>query len=162
MHTDNERTIISGDNDKEIFKSIRYSAKSNIGRQVYAKSNKHNESTIISVNRYQSLSNDDDAIIDDIEDNVVENIPPRIRSSKRKESKNNRNVYVLGDSLVRPIKGYDIKKELNKNESVFVKCFHGAAIKDTEHYAVPSLSKDPPQVFLHIGTNSLPLRVPKL
>ena len=52
-------------------------------------------------------------------------------SNKMKKIKTIKNsVYVMGDSMLRPINGYELKRESKSKDSVFVKCFPGATIED--------------------------------
>lgn len=62
---------------------------------------------------------------------------------------------IIGDSMIKTLKSKFIKKNVNKNEKVFINSFPGANIKKMHHYAVPSLEYDPERVVLHIGTNEL-------
>ena len=53
-----------------------------------------------------------------------------------KKSKTIKNsIYVISDSMLRPIDGYELKKESKSKDSVFVKCFPGATIEDMHSYS---------------------------
>ena len=62
---------------------------------------------------------------------------------------------IMGDSMVKNIKPKFIRKNINRNEKVYVNSFPGANVRKMHHYAVPSLEYEPDQVILHIGTNEL-------
>ena len=52
----------------------------------------------------------------------------QIRNIRRRER------FVLGDPMVHPIKGYDLKTARNTRDSVFVKSTGGATINDKKFY----------------------------
>ena len=62
--------------------------------------------------------------------------------------------YVIGDSMLRPINGYELKKESKSKDSVFVKCFPGATIEDMRSYSWPSMTENPSRAVLHCGTDA--------
>ena len=51
-------------------------------------------------------------------------------------------VRILGDSMVKGIEGYKIKKALNNKINVYIKSFPGAIIEDMYSYAKPSLKHE--------------------
>ena len=57
--------------------------------------------------------------------------------------------------MLRPISGYELKRESKSKDSVFVKCFPGATIEDMHSYSWPSMKKNPSRIALHCGTNDL-------
>ena len=59
----------------------------------------------------------------------------------------------IGDSMLRPINGYELKRESKSKDSVFVQCFPGATIEDMHSYSWPSMKKNPSRIVLHCGTN---------
>ena len=61
---------------------------------------------------------------------------------------------VIGDSMVKNIKGWEMNKEL-KDDFVVVKSFSGATTSCMDHYLVPAMEKKPDNVILHVGTNDL-------
>ena len=62
---------------------------------------------------------------------------------------------VIGDSMVKNVKGWKLKPLCNKNEYVHVYDFPGATIKDMKSYSLPSIEKKPDMLILHCGTNDL-------
>ena len=73
---------------------------------------------------------------------------------KRKRRGNKRTVNILGDSMVKDIKQWDIQKSV-PNFQVFSKTFPGANTKDMNDYVKPSMHHQPDIIFLHTGTNDL-------
>ena len=78
-------------------------------------------------------------------------------SSNSKNSKNNNVSVIIGDAIIKDIKGWDIKGwELsNKSEKFVVKFFGGATTKDMESYIQLAIERAPSNVILHCGTNDL-------
>ena len=68
---------------------------------------------------------------------------------------NKRTTIVIGDSMVKNVKGWKLKPLCNKNEYVHVYDFPGATIKDMKSYSLPSIEKKPDMLILHCGTNDL-------
>ena len=61
-------------------------------------------------------------------------------------------MVILGDSLVKDIKGWELSDESNK---VVIKHFSGADSTDMESYLLPTKSRNPENIALHCGTNDL-------
>ena len=59
---------------------------------------------------------------------------------------------VLGDSLVKDIKGWELSDESSK---VVTKHFSGANTTDMKFYLLPTKSRSPENIVLHCGTNGL-------
>ena len=59
---------------------------------------------------------------------------------------------VLGDSLVKDIKGWELSDESSK---VVTKHFSGANTTDMKSYLLPTKSRNPENIVLHCGTNDL-------
>ena len=75
--------------------------------------------------------------------------------NKNTTSNKKRSVTILGDSMVKGIEGYKMKKALNNKINVYIKSFPGAIIEDMYSYAKPSLKHDPNVIIIHCGTNDL-------
>ena len=58
---------------------------------------------------------------------------------------------VIGDSMVKRVQGWKIARKVR--HKVAVKAFPGATTADMKHYLKSTLSKQPQQVVLHVGTN---------
>ena len=93
----------------------------------------------------------------------VENkIPQDSTLGKGKDKYNNvnksdtaeKNVVILGDSIVKHVNGWEIAKKL-PNCKVYAKSFSGAKVRCMKDYLKPSLRQNPGHVVLHVGTNDL-------
>ena len=60
----------------------------------------------------------------------------------------------MGDSTVSGL----MEKKMPRNRKVKIRFFPGAKIKDTFHYAIPLLEKNPDYVILYVGTNDAPYK----
>lgn len=61
---------------------------------------------------------------------------------------------VMGDSMVKQIKSWEVNKNLDK-DFIVVRSFPGAKSTCMEHYSVPTLGQNPDNVIIHVGTNDL-------
>ena len=77
------------------------------------------------------------------------------KNYKPKGEKNEKSIFVRGDSMVKHLNGWEISKKLNKNCKVFVKTFSGAKTACTHNYVNPSVRSSPNHFIFHIGTNDL-------
>ena len=93
----------------------------------------------------------------------VENkIPQDSTLGKGKDKYNNvnksdtaeKNVVILGDSIVKHVNGWEIAKKL-PNCKVYAKSFSSAKVRCMKDYLKPSLRQNPDHVVLHVGTNDL-------
>ena len=93
----------------------------------------------------------------------VENkIPQDSTLGKGKDKYNNvnksdtaeKNVVILGDSIVKHVNGWEIAKKL-PNCKVYAKSFSGAKVRCMKDYLKPSLKQNPDHVVLHVGTYDL-------
>ena len=74
----------------------------------------------------------------------------------RKSKADNRQIVVLGDSLVKHILPYKMKLGMkNKQEKIYVKAFPGASTADMLDYSKPSKRHKSDLFILHIGSNDL-------
>ena len=64
-------------------------------------------------------------------------------------------VFIVGDSIIKHIIGYEISGKL-ENCKVFVRSCHGATIRCLEDHVKPVLWENPDKIIFHIGTNNLP------
>ncbi len=92
-----------------------------------------------------------------IPEQTRENLPTtsKVDTAKSAARSNKRTTVILGDSLLKNVRGWEMKKRCNKNEQIYVKCFPGATTYDLKSYCIPSIEKDPECIILHIGTNDL-------
>ena len=69
---------------------------------------------------------------------------------------NKKNVYILGDSIVKHVEGWKLKNSLGNNHNVYVRSFPGAKVKCMKDYVKPCIRENNPEyVILHVGTNEL-------
>ncbi len=62
---------------------------------------------------------------------------------------------VLGDSLVKNIKGFKMKEATANQQNVHVYTFPGANIDDMNSHVTPTMKRNPDTIILHCGTNDL-------
>ena len=60
-----------------------------------------------------------------------------------------RNTLILGDSMLRHLKGNNMAKKLRK-QKVYVKSYGGANVGDMNHHAIPNLEYNPNHVIWSI------------
>ena len=61
----------------------------------------------------------------------------------------------MGDSIIKDVEQYKIRKGLNNKERVLVKHFSGATVDDMKNDIIPSKKYENDLVILHMGTNDL-------
>ena len=66
-----------------------------------------------------------------------------------------KSICVLGDSIVKDIKPYLMKKAIPACSKMWIKSFSGATTECMNDYVTPSLKSKPDIVLLHCGTNDL-------
>ena len=75
---------------------------------------------------------------------------------KRSSTIEKKNIFILGDSMVKHIYGWEMNKKLNNKHKVFVRSFSGAKTTCMRDYIKPCLRENSPEhVVLHVGTNNL-------
>ena len=79
-----------------------------------------------------------------------------LKRSPRKIKTHHQNVkgYIIDDSVLKHVEGYEISKSL-ENCKTYVKSFSGAKIRDMQDYVKPTIRENPAQIILHVGTNDL-------
>ena len=82
---------------------------------------------------------------------------PNMQESRKTTENKSRRVFILGDSIVKHINGYDISRQI-KNSRVYVKGFPGAKTECMKDYAQPTARENPDHILIHVGTNDLPSR----
>ena len=85
--------------------------------------------------------------------NSVENIMNNERTDKAPSGE--KSVFIVGDSIIKHINGYEISGKL-ENCKVFVRSCHGATIRFLEDHVKPVLWENPDKIIFHIGTNDVP------
>ena len=77
------------------------------------------------------------------------------KNDKSKGEKNEKPIFVIGDSIVRHLNGWEMSKKLNANCKVFVETFSGAKTTRINNYVKPSVRSSPDHFILHVRTNNL-------
>ena len=72
----------------------------------------------------------------------------------KKDQNNSQKTVILGDSMIKNIKGWESSKKL-QNANVYVRHFSGAKIRCMKDYLKPPLRQNPDHFVLHVGTNDL-------
>jgi len=83
-------------------------------------------------------------------DNITDRRKPK--TTKQKSDERKRYVAVVGDSIVKEVKGHLLS---TRKETVVVKTFSGATTKQMFDYVKPTLEMKPDQLLIHVGTNDL-------
>ena len=86
--------------------------------------------------------------------NGTEDIKDKDESTVNNLIQNTKRVYILGDSIIKYVKGYTISNSLD-NCKVYVKYFPGARVRCMQDYVRPTLKENPDHVIVYIGTNDL-------
>ena len=88
---------------------------------------------------------------------VLLNRQRRSAAENQKESRKytKPTTVVLGDSIVKSIKGFKMKEAINHQGNVHVYTFPGANVDDMNSHVIPTLKRNPETIILHCGTNDL-------
>ena len=77
--------------------------------------------------------------------------------SKEHIAKKKNKVYILGDSMVKHVQGWEINRKLDYQQNVYVRQFSGAKTKCMNDYVKPCIREnDPDHIIFHVGTNDIP------
>ena len=75
------------------------------------------------------------------------------------DKKKNKKIYILGDSMVKHVEGWQLSK--STNQKVYVRNFTGAKVKCMKDYVKPCIREnDPDHVIMHVGTNEMNSELP--
>ena len=103
-------------------------------------------------NRFSVLSCDDNNRLTDSTDVINTDNGSDDTNKYRKKY---RSTTILGDSLVKDIKSFKMKKALPSGDKLFIKTFPGATTSDMDDYVKPTLKYKPNMIILNTGTNDL-------
>ena len=81
------------------------------------------------------------------------------KSKVNSPKQNTKRVYVLGDSIIKHVKGHTISSSLD-NCKVYVKDFPEARVRCMQDYVRPTLRENPAHIIIHIGTDDLASNTP--
>lgn len=76
----------------------------------------------------------------------------------KKKKKSSRKVTIVGDSIVKNIRGYELNKKVAENTKTYVRSESGATVEDMTDYIKPTVRYNPDLIIIHCGTNDLRLR----
>ena len=72
-------------------------------------------------------------------------------------NKNKQKVFILGDSIVKHIQGWETTKKLDNKQKVDVRQFSGSKISCMKDYVKPPIRENnPDHNIFHVGTNDFP------
>ena len=86
---------------------------------------------------------------------TTQNIEKANDYQQQRRKNNQRSVTIVGDSVVKHIKGYEMKEELPRNTRAFVRTHPGATTEDMVDYINPTRKFNSELYILHCGTNDL-------
>ena len=142
---ENNKTPIFSDNTNFIYP--RRHAK----RHYVERSDNTNRNIVLS-NRFNAFTENGNS--DDSFEENTETFRNSMKSKPKNMTDKRRTTTILGDSIVKDLKGNKLKKSLH-NENVFIKYFSGATVECMNSYVIPSLKYEPNLVILHCGKNDL-------
>ena len=76
----------------------------------------------------------------------------RTEYNGQKDQNKSQKIVILGDSMIKNIKGWEISKKL---QNVNSRHFSGAKVRCMKDYLKPSLRENPDHFVLHVGTDDL-------
>ena len=89
----------------------------------------------------------------------VANHEEQTNTNKRKNEKGRnaeqRSTVVIGDSLVKNVQGWRLKRSCNANETIAINSVPGASVEDMRSYCQPTINKKPKGIILRCGTSNL-------
>ena len=78
----------------------------------------------------------------------------RTEYSGKKDQNKSQKIAILGDSMIKNIKGWEISKKLH-NANVYVRHFPEAKVRCIKDHLKLPLRENPDHFVLHVGTNDL-------
>ena len=84
-------------------------------------------------------------------------LPGGIDNMRKAEIRKNgkKTTFIIGDSLLKDVKGWELNDRCGSEENVYVKSFSGSTVSDMESYVKPTIDRKPDCIVLHVGTNDL-------
>ena len=77
-------------------------------------------------------------------------------SNPQKNKAQKKKIYILGESMIKHLKEWDISAKLKQHHSIYVQPFTGPKVRSMKNYAKPCIREDnPDHIILHFGTNEL-------
>ena len=75
--------------------------------------------------------------------------------NQNSKEKNEKSIFVIGDSMLKQLNGWEMSKKLNANCKMFVKTFSGAKTTCMHDYVKPLVRSIPDHFILQVGTIDL-------
>ncbi len=97
-----------------------------------------------------NINSDDSSEIENAGNGKTDGSKSSNRNETRKET-----TIIVGDSMVKNVNGWDLKKKCASSANIYVKSFSGSTIDDMKSYVEPSIARKPNRIILHVGTNDL-------
>ena len=69
------------------------------------------------------------------------------------DKKKNKTIYILGDSMVKHVEGWQLSKSTYQN--VYLRSFTGAKVKCMKDYVKPCIRENDPDQIMHVRTNEM-------
>ena len=64
--------------------------------------------------------------------------------------------FILGDSMIKHTKGWEMSSKIDHKHSIYVRSFSGAAVRSMKDYVKPCVrDENPDYIILQVGTNDL-------
>ena len=64
-------------------------------------------------------------------------------------------IVIIGDSMVRNVQSWRMRRSLSHGNKIFIKSFSGATTDDVSFYAIPQSRTKPDKMIIHTGVNDL-------
>lgn len=89
--------------------------------------------------------------------NKFRNVTKRSKQKDKKEDMGCEKdiTVIIGDSMLKDVKGWQLSKSAKESEMIIVKPFPGATSSDMTNYIIPTVQRKPNRIILHVGTNDL-------
>lgn len=111
----------------------------------------YNQNTKVSTEKCKMKSNVETDESLNVENSNITPTTCEVQKTKKKK----RTISIIGDSMVKDIKGFKMRNGMKNREKIYIKCFPGATTQCMEDYVKPSLKHKPDIILLHVGTNDL-------
>ena len=109
----------------------------------------HQQSTPIKTDKKESTN-----VVVSTESSNSDNIR---NASRNRNTEDIKSVFVLGDSMVKHVQGWDITKRTDNKRKIYVRQFSGSKVDFMKDYMKPCIREsNPDHLIFYIGTNDVP------
>lgn len=144
----NESASDNTDND-DSFVYTKKSFKPN-----YTHDNKN--SSIYLNNRFEILSTTPVTNCEELNESSSNDINGSSNNVHKPNIKNkHRSTTIIGDSIIKHINPFKMKKDMHKGDKLYIKSFPGATTECMSDYVKPSLKFNPDLIIIHTGANDI-------